>query len=297
MNISLRQIEVFLYTANSGCLSKAAEKLYISSAAASMALKEFETQLGGQLFDRVRGKLILNESGRAMIPMASEIIGRASELTNCFSDKTILFGNLIIGASSTIGNYVLPEHIASFIKKNTMSTVRLDVGNTEKIIEKVLQFEVDAGIIEGLCYESKIEVTPWIDDELVIFCSVQHRLAGIKTISLEDLQSCSWILRERGSGTRRIFENQINAIPLKIHVLLELGHSEAVKNAVSNGNGISCLSKYALVDLVRLDKIKLIETPFLNLKRKFYLLIHRDKYKTMVLKGFLRHLHIAGIGT
>ena len=294
MNVSFRQLKVFLYTANLGSLSRAAEKLYISQAAASMALKELESHLGGKLFDRLGRRLVLNENGRVIIPMVSELIGRESVLVDSFTNKSSILGDLIIGASSTIGNYVLPGHIVKFISKHRRCRVKLCVGNTEDIIKKVLAFEVDAGIIEGLCYETAINVIPWMDDELTVFSSAGHELTHIENLGIKDLQKSDWILRETGSGTRRIFENQINSLSIKLNVVLELGHTEAIKNAVSNGNAISCLSKCALTDLANLGKIKLIETPCLNLKRKFYLLLHRDKFKTAALEEFLSELGLSG---
>jgi DNA-binding transcriptional LysR family regulator len=292
MNISLRQIEVFFATANSGSVSRAAEKLFISQAAASMALKEFETQLGEKLFDRVGKKLILNESGRAVVAMAAEIVGRTEELTDYFTDKDSLFGNLIVGASSTIGNYVLPEYVAAFIHDNGKAKVQLEVGNTEEIIKKVAGFAVDIGFIEGSCCEPEVEVIPWMNDELAVFAAPQHGLVGDGEAGLSELEACDWILREKGSGTREIFDNQISKLSMTIKILLELGHTEAIKNAVSRGYGISCLSRYALHDLQRLQAIKLIKTPFLDLRRKFYLIMHKEKYKTKILQSFLKHVHV-----
>ena len=290
MNISLRQIEVFLATANSGSVSRAAAKLFMSQAAASMALKEFETQLGEKLFDRAGKKLILNESGRAAVTMAAEIVGRTEELVDCFADLNNLFGNLVIGASSTIGNYVLPEYVASFINCHPKTKVQLEVGNTEEIIDKVAHFAVDVGFIEGGCCESEIEVIPWRDDELAVFSAPQHKLAGLDAAAISDLESCDWILREKGSGTREVFENQISRLSMTINILLELGHTEAIKNAVSRGSGISCLSRSALQDLLRLQEIELLATPFLDLRRKFYLIMHKKKYKTRILQNFLKHI-------
>jgi DNA-binding transcriptional LysR family regulator len=290
MNISLRQIEIFLATANLGSVSRAAEKLFISQAAASMALKEFETQMGEKLFDRAGKRLILNESGRGAVAMAAEIVSRAEELTDYFTDKDSLFGDLVVGASSTIGNYVLPEYVASFIHDNGNARVQLEVGNTKAIIKKVAGFAVDVGFIEGSCSEPEIEITPWMDDELAVFAAPQHALAGVGEAGISALEACDWILREKGSGTREIFENQISRLSMNIKVLLELGHTEAIKNAVSRGSGISCLSRYALQDLKHLQAIKLIKTPLLDLRRKFYLITHKEKYKTRILQGFLKHV-------
>ncbi|MGE4318493.1 MAG: LysR substrate-binding domain-containing protein [Deferribacterales bacterium] len=290
MNISIRQIEVFFYTAKLGNVSLAAEKLCITQAAASMALKEFENQLGEKLFERMGKKLVLNESGRAILASATELIGRASEMSGFFTDRSRLYGDLIIGASSSIGNYVLPEYIAEFIDTNRMASIQLKVGNTEDVINRVLRFDVDVGIIEGLCYEPMIDVIPWLDDELAVFTSSGHPLAQAEKVSKKDLESCDWILREEGSGTRRIFENQMTALSMNINVMLVLGHTEAIKNTVAKGKGVSCLSRYVLADLAQLGKIKLLDTPFLNLKRKFYVLIHQEKFKTRILREFLSGL-------
>ncbi len=290
MNITLRQVEVFLHTASLGSLSQAAARLCLTQAAASMALKEFETQLGEKLFDRAGRRLILNENGRAAIPLASEIIGRALELEGCFRNEEELSGELVIGASSTIGNYVLPGRVADFLELNPLTRIRLEVGNTEAIIGQVLRFKVDVGFIEGHCTEPEIAVLPFMNDELVIFAAAGHRLAGRRQVDRRELEKVDWILREKGSGTREIFEQQINALSLNLRVRLELGHTEAIKNAVARGRGISCLSRWALEDLAQLGRIAFLNTPFLNLERKFYLILHRHKYRTTILNQFIGHL-------
>ena len=290
MNITLRQVEVFLHTASLGSLSQAASRLCLTQAAASMALKEFETQLGEKLFDRAGRRLILNENGRAAIPLASEITGRALELENCFRAEDRLNGELLIGASSTIGNYVLPGRVADFLELNPRARVRLTVGNTEAIIGQVLKFRVDIGFIEGNCSQPEIDVLPFMDDELVVFSSAGHPLSSRRQIERRELETVDWILREKGSGTREIFEQRIHELSLKLRVRLELGHTEAIKNAVARGRGVSCLSRWALEDLDRLGKISFLNTPFLNLERKFYLILHRHKYRTTILNRFISHL-------
>lgn len=290
MNVTFRQIEVFFYAATLGSLSKAAEKVFITQAAASMALKEFESQLGENLFERVGKKLVLNENGRAIIAYCSELIGRADDLEKFFSKEASLLGSLNVGASSTIGNYVLPGYIELFTSNNPSCSINMIVGNTEEIIDKVLNFEVDLGIIEGLCFEPKINIIPWLDDELVIFASSSNSLVKKDYITEKDLCECSWILREQGSGTRRIFEDQLRALSISINISQVLGHTEAVKNAVSKGNGVSCLSRCVLNDLAELGVIKLLDTPCLDLRRKFLVLVHENKFQSRVLQGFLQEL-------
>lgn len=295
MNITLRHVEAFFYTAKLGNLSLAAEKLGITQAAASMALREFENQMGEQLFERIGKKLVINESGKAVMSNASEIIGRAEELAGYFSDRSVgLTGSLTVGASSTIGNYVLPEYIANFIDANSACDIQLKVGNTDEIIEKVLKYDVDLGIIEGLCFDPIINVLPWMDDELAVFCAADNPLSEKKNISQEDLERCGWILREPGSGTRVIFENQVNALSMSLNIKLVLGHTEAIKNAVAKSGNVSCLSRCVLEDMEKLGKIKLLDTPFLNLKRKFFVLIHKDKFHTRIMGEFLGRIGVVG---
>ncbi len=293
MNITLRQIEVFLYTANLGSLTQAARKLAITQSATSMALKEFETQMGEKLFDRSGRKLILNENGRSLIAGAAGIIGRATELESFFRSDKGLPGTLKVGASSTIGNYVLPQRVADFIDRNPLSRIHLEVGNTEEIVGKVNRFQVDVGFIEGICETPEIELIPWLDDELAVFAATAHPLSRKADVTPKALMNCNWILREQGSGTREIFERCARPFLGRIRILLELGHTEAIKNAVAGGNGISCLSKRVLAKLLELGQIRIIPTPFLDLSRKFFIIIHRDKYRSRLLQGFLENCRVS----
>lgn len=292
MNITLRQIEVFFYTARLGSLSKAADRLCITQAAASMALRELENQLDEKLFDRTGKKLVLNENGRAVVTPASELMGRTTELEGFFNGGSGLSGHLVIGASSTVGNYVLPEYIAVFIDSNKKSTVDLKVGNTEEIIGRVLKFETDIGVIEGVCSESAVRVIPWTEDELAVFVSARHPLASKENVTAADLEGCDWILREKGSGTRDAFENQARELGMNINIRTVLGHTEAVKNAVANGHGVGCLSRRVLEELESLGQIKLLKTDFFDLRRSFYVILHKDKYVSNTLNSFFLQLGV-----
>jgi DNA-binding transcriptional LysR family regulator len=168
--------------------------------------------------------------------------------------------------------------------------VRLEVGNTREIIERVRNFTVDAGFIEGDCREPEIELFPFMDDELTVFAAADHPLARKGRLERRELEGQFWILREPGSGTREIFERQLNARGLQPTVRLELGHTEAIKNAVVRGRGIGCLSRWALQELLQNGRIRRLETPYLDLGRKFYLILNRRKYRSTILQGFITHL-------
>ncbi|KAA0258171.1 LysR family transcriptional regulator [Deferribacter autotrophicus] len=291
MNITLRQLEVFITIIKTGNITKAAEELNMTQAAASMALKELENQLGEQLFERVGKKLYLNENGRHLKGYALEIIEKSYELSRIFKSGKVV-GELRVGASSTIGNYILPAYISEFIVKNKNVKIMLEVGNTEEILNKILSFDVDFGFVEGFSTHTDLKMIEWIEDELAVFVNINNQLAKRDVISVNELKECEWILRERGSGTREVFEYAMSRSNIPVNVLLELGHTEAIKNAVSQGVGVGCLSKAVLEDLVRLKKIKILNVPFLDLKRKFYFVMHKKKYITTVIKKFMDYLNL-----
>ncbi|HEV2523785.1 MAG TPA: LysR family transcriptional regulator [Gammaproteobacteria bacterium] len=289
MRITLKQIEVFVTLAKTSNMTRASETLHMTQSACSMALSTMESQLGGVLFDRQGKKLILNERGKVVFPKAANIITQVQELQDVMRGKkeVMLAGQLIVGASTTIGNYLLPGMIGNFVTRYPHTKITLCVENTERIIEKVLKFDIDVGMIEGNCYSDEIDVFPWKKDELIVIASPKHSLAKQKKMSLSDLQNAKWILREVGSGTREKFEEAMRG---KIHPFLELGHTEAVKQAVCANLGISCLSRTAVSDLLKRGQLVELKTPFLKLTRDFYVLLHKKKHKTALLSKFMAEL-------
>ncbi|MGE4266814.1 MAG: LysR substrate-binding domain-containing protein [Deferribacterales bacterium] len=290
MNITIRQIETFYYTAKLGSLSLAADKLCITQAAASMALKEFEHQMGEQLFERAGKKLILNGKGSAILETTAEILSKSCELATFFSEKPCLCGNVILGTIPSIANYVMPEYITSFIEKNRMGSINIHIGNSQTIIDRVLRFEDDAGIIDKCCCQPTLRALPWLKDELAICVSPNHPLADKEEVTKDDLQNCKWIMREYGAGSRRVLEAQIKTHDIKLDVLCEMEHNEAIMTAVAGGDALSCLSKNVLADMIRLNRIKTLNTPFMNMHRQFYFIIHQDKYRPRLLREFMKHM-------
>lgn len=286
MRISLRQLEIFVAITNAGNLSRASTQLYLSQSALSMALINLEQQLGGQLFDRYGKQLRLNSLGELLLPKALSILDQAKEFEDT-ANKGELQGQLTVGASTTMGNYLLPVLIAQFMTQNPKIKIALRVNNTELIIQELLKFTIDIGIIEGNCHHPDVQVTHWRNDELLIVASPQHPLAKKTDLYLADLLEADWILREEGSGTREVFTK---AIGNKVRIFLELGHTEAIIKVIETGLGISCLPKLALEQALRDKRLTVLTTPFLNLTRGLYLVIHKQKYVSPILAEFIRIL-------
>jgi len=283
MRISLRQLEIFVAITKADTLSQAGEQLHLSQSALSMGLMNLEQQLGGKLFDRQGKQLRLTGVGQLLLPKASNILAQVSELESVMLQNQPQ-GQLTIGASTTIANYLLPVLIAEYMTLHAASKIDLRVHNTEGVVQEVLKFNIDMGIIEGSCNHPDIEMKPWRHDELVVITSPNHPLALKSNLSLTDLQNAKWILREPGSGTREIFEQ---AMGQRLPLFLEFGHTEAIKRAVEAGLGVSCLPKLAVEQALKAKHLVALATPFLNLTRNLYLLVHKDKYQTQLLQAFM----------
>ncbi len=289
MKTTMKQLQVFTSIARNGSLKMAAEERFITQPAASMSLSELEKQLGEKLFDRVGRQLELNSLGRTLLPKALDVLERVKEIEEIAQHvEADVTGTLKVSASSTIGNYLIPRVIGCFVRQHPASRLLLDVGNTEHVVKELLHFNVDMGLIEGFCEHPHIDVTPWFPDRMVIVASPDHPLAKIKAPTAEDIFRSQWILRERGSGTRDVFERALGGQAHRLSVFLELGHAEAIKQAVEAGLGISCMSVHVLKRSLREGATVEIPTPFWNLRRMFCLLVHKKKYQTRIFKEFAR---------
>ncbi|MBI2309217.1 MAG: LysR family transcriptional regulator [Rhodocyclales bacterium] len=285
MHFTLRQLEIFAAIARHGSVSGAAGAVALTQSAASTALSELERQTGQRLFDRVGKSLRLNELGRNLLPKAVELLDRAAEIDDLLQGHEAV-GNLNIGATLTIGNYLATLIVAEFLQRHPQARVRLEVRNTATLLDALAAHEVDLGLVEGDCRHPELAVEPWIDDELAVFCAPAHPLAG-KKVALTRLLKESWILREPGSGTRETFDYAFRHHLPAVHVRLELEHTEAIKRAVESGLGLGCISRLALRDAFRRGSLAEVKTPELDLRRTFNFVWHRDKFHGAGLRAFL----------
>ncbi|MDQ0011447.1 DNA-binding transcriptional LysR family regulator [Luteibacter jiangsuensis] len=288
--ISPRQLEVFVAVATTGSVRVAADRLFLSQPAASMALAELERQIGLPLFARERGRLRLNDRGRELLPLARELLERHAEFgRRAQGTITELAGEIGIGASNTVGNYLVGDLLGGFAAAHPGVSLRLGVANTARIAQGVLDHEFDIGCVEGPVAHPSLEVRPWREDRLVVCARPEHALARKKRLRREDFAGERWVLRERGSATRALSERALAELP-EGSTVLELDQSEAIKQAVIAGLGIACLPEVAVGDAVRAGRIAMLPTPFLDLRRTLSVLLHRQRYRGAVLEAFLATL-------
>ena len=157
------------------------------------------------------------------------------------------------------------------------------------IAAKVRNFELDIGLVEGELQEADLDVRQWRDDELALFCAPDHPLARNTQLSDADLLAARWIVREQGSGTRQAFDRAMAGILSKLELRLELQHTEAIKRAVEKGLGIGCLSKITLEEAFRRGSLVRLSAPHRNWRRKFYFILHRQKYLSNGVRSWMEY--------
>jgi DNA-binding transcriptional LysR family regulator len=291
-NISPRQLEVFVQVALHGSVRAAAEQLYLTQPAASMALAQMERQLGAPVFARERGRLWLNTRGRELLPLARELLERHAEFARAGgAGGGALSGELRVGASNTVGNYRVDELLGTFVRAHRDVAIRLRVANTQAIAKGVLEHELDVGCVEGPVSNPALEARPWRDDALLVCTPPQHPLAHKRRLRPADFAGARWVLREPGSATRATSERVLAQLPAG-ETVLELDQIEAIKQAVVAGLGIACLPAVAVTDALAAGRLRALKTPFLDLQRKLSVLLRRQTYRGALLETFLRDVGV-----
>ena len=286
LRISLRQLEVFAATAREGSTRAAAARVARSQSAASTALAELEATLGVQLFDRVGRRLMLNENGRALLPRAVGLIQQALEVEALYSSEHA--APLRLASSFTIGEYLLPRLLSQWKQQHPRSQVRLDIANTRAVLDAVAGFDVDLGFIEGARSHPDLLIRRWMTDELIVVAAPGHPVMA-RTATARRLAQASWILRERGSGTREASDNWLTTQLGRVEIELELGSNEAVKRAVASGIGLGCLSRRAVADAIRDGWLREVKTSLPAMKRSLALVTHKTTHLGSAAQDFVRH--------
>jgi len=286
MRYSLRQLEVFLAIARHENVTRAAHELAMSQSAASGSLGELEGQFNVKLFDRLGKRLQLSELGQQLRPQVESLLEQARALEQALAGEE-LSGRLQIGATLTIGNYLAVNMIADFRQQYPQAGIVLSVANTETIVERVARFELDMGLIEGELRHPDLHIVHWRHDELVVFAAPGHPLAQVEALSDQQLLGLSWIVRERGSGTRQAFDRAMHGLLADLHIAMELQHTEAIKRAVEAGLGVGCLSRICLAEAFRRGSLVPLAVPGRDFRRELFLITHRDKYHSATLKQWL----------
>jgi DNA-binding transcriptional LysR family regulator len=273
---SLENFRVVVFRAVAEQLSfrKAAEELYLTQPAVSLQIKALEEELGVQVFDRSGAHITLTPAGKVLLRYAKQV---NSLFAQAERDILVLAGDhagrLSLGASTTISQYVLPRLLGEFCKEYPRVHPTLISGNTEQIVSAVENQKIELGFIEGPARSRKVKSEPFLEDELVLIASMAHEWAESASVSVPDLCSAPLLMRERGSGTRRVIEMALERLGIKrslMHIVMELDSTEAIKSAVEARLGVGFVSRWAIAKDLRLDRnFKIVAIERLRIKREF----------------------------
>jgi DNA-binding transcriptional LysR family regulator len=284
--MTIRHLKVFIEVVKSGSMSAAASKLYISQPTVSQAIRELEEHYGVLLFERLNRRLHITDAGRKLFSYAKGLVKQFDEL----EDKMLKINKkekIRIGATITVGECILSNIISEFTKKEPDIDVYSYMNNTQFIESKLLNSEIDIGIVEGEIKSPDLICIPEVKDYLVLICSPNHPLAKKKTVKLKELTDESFAMREKGSGTRELFERYMSDNGLEIKTAFEGNSPEAIKKEVINNNYLAVISVCLVEEEVRNSKIHVIESAEGAWDRYFSIVYHKDKALTQGLKSLI----------
>ena len=294
MDFTLKQLQVFVAVVTHGSTLAASRTLHLSQPAVSSALTELETHLGSTLFDRWKKRLVLNERGRALLPMARLLLANAHDLGQMFGDGRNQVGGILrLGASLTMASYILPDVLSAYSAAHPSVKVEVVCRNKVGILAQVEDFSIDIGMVAGSGNTPQLESRPWLTDELCVFAGPRHPLAEKENVTPADLARSQWILREEGSGTLEVFLNALPAGVIPLNAIMEFDNPEAIKRAVAHGRMLGCLSRAAVKREVEAGRLVLLSTPYLDLRRAYFLLVHQRRFQSPLLTSFLSYCALA----
>jgi DNA-binding transcriptional LysR family regulator len=286
-DMNMAQLKAFLAVVQHGSFSKAAERLYLTQPAVSRQVQALEDLLGMRLFDRVGRSIILTQAGNILhhhAHIALRTLEDARETINQL--RGLQRGHLRISAASTIGTYMLPEPLGEFKSRFPDIEISLAITNKARVIQQVLNHEVELGFVGPPVDPAELVKEEYLLDEMVLIVAPSHRLAHEESVGVAELKDEVFILREQGSGTREILEEEFGRVRVSLRKAMELGSTEAVKQAVAANLGVSIVSKFAITLEILQGRLAVVRLRELDLRRQLLMIHHRGRTLSPAAREF-----------
>lgn len=282
--MTLRHFQIFISVCDEQGMTQAAQKLHISQPSISQAVKELEEHYQVRLFERLGKKLFLTPAGQELLHYARHIISLSAQ-----TEKTLrsfsLAAPIRLGATLSIGESIFIDIITRLKKAMPEQEVYSHVHNTAALEDALLRDELDAALVEGSITSAYLTQIPFLEDELIFIIS--PALLPPEGFTREQLTELPFILREKGSGTRNLFEHVMNQHHLQCHVTGSYNNTESIRQAVAAGLGISVISSRLVAKELQEGKLASFTIPGITFRRSFRIVYHKNKYLTAGLKTFI----------
>tara|TARA_B100000315_G_scaffold259397_1_gene315283 strand:+ start:13294 stop:14175 length:882 start_codon:yes stop_codon:yes gene_type:complete len=290
--LELRYLEIFQKVVELKSFSRAADALYITQPTVSSHIKTLEDDLEIKLLDRLGREIVPTKAGDVLYDYAKEIVKLKKEAKQAL-DQFIgkMRGNLEVGGSTIPGEYILPQRISEFKKLFPEIVVTLRIGDTKDVTSMVLEGKAEIGVVGARIEDIRIESREFMRDSLIFVAPPSFSKTKI---SIKDLIKIPLILREKGSGSRKAFEKIIKKNALEnedLNIVAEMGSTEAVKQSVKSGLGLSVLSRLAVQEELSNNTLKEVKVPHLSMVRSLYILTNKQRVKSPLCHVFLEYLY------
>ncbi|MBI1957868.1 MAG: LysR family transcriptional regulator [Candidatus Rokubacteria bacterium] len=288
--MDLRQLEIFVKVAEIGSFSRAAEALHLTQPTVSEHIRTLEDELGVRLLDRLGRGAAVTRAGELLVSYASRMLAlqrEARQALDSFQGK--MSGGLLIGASTIPGEYVLPPLIGRFKDKYPEISITLLIGDSQAVVGWVVEGKAELGVVGARLPHRAVEYRELMPDEEVVVVPAGHAWHGRTQVTLEELRAEPLLIRERGSGTRAALEAALAAADLRLdafRIVGEMGSTQAIKQAVKAGVGISVLSRRAVEEECRHGLLWGLRVKDLSVTRAFHVVTHRDRSRSPLAEAF-----------
>lgn len=282
--IELRQLKSFCAVVENGSFTKAGEAVHRIQSTISAQIAMLEDAYGEPLLNRLPGKVVPTESGKVLYEYAQRVLALVDESQEKIGTlKNVIQGSLIIGASTIPGTYIIPQILKNFKERYPQVVVSLQISNSRQVIKRIQDYALEIGAVGRQTKDKRLEYVDLAKDKIVLVVPPRHKWARKKNITLSDLTKEPFISREQGSGTRATVESALKKKGIrKINIAMEVGSTEAVKQSVEAGLGVSLISEWA----IRRCSLKKVTVKSLDIVRSFYVVFHKGTAGTRPVQAF-----------
>ena len=286
-----RRLQVFHAVAKHLSFTKAAEALFMTQPAVTFQIRQLEEHFNTRLFDRAHGRITLTPAGTLALEYAERVLGLSAELDTRLKEISgQLGGPLLIGASTTIAEFLLPQILGEFKARYPAVVPRLFVANSEAVQDRVAERALDVGFIEGDSHLASLVTDVCCDDELQVVCAPSHPLAKMKNVTPKSLTEHAYVSREPGSGTREVIDHYLQKAgvpPDTLQVVMELGSPETLKGLVATGLGFAIMSRATVAKETRLGQlVQIALSP--RLKRHLSVVYPKERFHSRLVDSFVQ---------